>query len=27
VDSAKFVKTFNFKFEENVERFVASQLS
>jgi len=27
VNSTKFVKSFNFKFEENAERFVASQLS
>lgn len=27
VDSTKFVNAFNFKFEENVERFVAHQLS
>jgi nucleoside-diphosphate-sugar epimerase len=27
VDSSKFVKTFHFKFEENVEAFVANELS
>ncbi len=27
VDSSKFVNAFNFKFEENVERFIASELS
>ena len=27
VDSSKFVKTFQFKFEENVEAFVANELS
>ena len=27
VDSSKFVNTFNFKFEESVERFIAAELS
>lgn len=27
VDSAKFINTFNFRFDENVERFVSNQLS